>query len=233
MDIQWTTITDIVQETPDTRTYYLNCPENFEWKSGAHTHFALDGFYDGDKPDKTMVRHMSISTLPRENKIGITTRIRAQKSRFKSLLDQTSVGDSVALFKTGASLPLYRENRPLYFLSSGVGLATFRPLVLEYLENHQGISQVQSLNIDSSREVLFPNIFVNHLEKNFYHEYVDNRKGYYQRLNEFAQDKDGYFYIVGSDDFLTENLSVLLQQGINPDQIILDKHESQRVNFFK
>lgn len=233
MDIKWTTIADIVQETPDTRTYYLNCPEDFNWWSGAHTHFALEGFYDGDKPDKTMVRHMSISTLPSENIIGITTRIRSQKSRFKSLLDQTNVGDSVALFKTGARLPLYRENKPLYFLSSGVGLATFRPLVLEFLENHHGISQVQSLNIDSSQDLLFTSLFVNHLDKNFYHEYVDNRKSYYQRVSEFAQNKDGYFYVIGSDDFLTENLSALIQNGINPDQIILDKHESQRLNFFK
>lgn len=232
MDIQWTTITDIVQETPDTRTYYLDPPEGFQWQSGAHTHFALEGFYDGDTPDKSMVRHMSISTLPRENKIGITTRIRAEKSRFKGLLDQTNLGDPVALFKTGARLPIHRENKALYFLSSGVGIATFRPLVLEYLENHQGVSKVQSLNIDSSNDVLFPDIFVDHSEKNFYHEYINNRTGYYERVNHFAKDKDAYFYVVGSDEFLTENLSVLLQEGIEPQQILLDKHESQRLKFF-
>lgn len=113
MDIQWTTITDIVQKTPDTRTYYLDPPEGFQWQNGAHTHFALEGFYDGDKPDKSMVRHMSISTLPRGNKIGITTRIRAQKSRFKGLLDQTNLDDPIALLKLEPDL-LYTVKIRLY-----------------------------------------------------------------------------------------------------------------------
>lgn len=233
MEIKWTTIQDIVQETPDIRTYFLDCPADFTWKSGAHTHFALEGFNDGEKPDKGMVRHMSISTLPDENKIGITTRIRQQKSRFKDLLDKTEIGDSVALFKTGARLPLYREDKPLYFLSSGVGLATFRPLVLEYLKDNQGISHLHSLHVDSSQDTLFSTVFTSDSAQKFTHKHVYNRDDYYQAVNDFTESLDGYYYVVGSDEFLMDNLALLVEKGLSPDQIILDKHEHQRVNFFK
>lgn len=231
MKVYWTEIHDIIQETSDIHTYYLAPPSNFLWESGAHTHFALSGFNDGERPDKSLVRHMSISTMPKENIIGITTRIRPQKSRFKQLLEQATVGDSVALFKTGSRLPLYRDDVPLYFLSAGVGLATFRPLVLEYLANKEKIPYLHSLTIDSANQCLFPQIFTEKKERNFSHEYVASRSHYYERLKDIARVKNAYYYIIGSDEFLMQNLSLLTQSGVRAHQIILDKHEEKRQQF--
>lgn len=75
MKIYWTKISKIIDETSENKTYLLDCPENFTWEEGAHTHLALEGFNAGDKPNKRLVCYMSISTLPEENVIGITTRI--------------------------------------------------------------------------------------------------------------------------------------------------------------
>ena len=127
MEIFWTTIKDIVDETNDVKTYKLNCPEGFTWEAGAHTHFALEGFNIGEKPNRSLVRHMSISTLPEEGSIGITTRIKEECSEFKDILKREEKNRKVALFKTSTNVPLKRENRPIYLLSSGVGIATFRP----------------------------------------------------------------------------------------------------------
>lgn len=66
MKIYWTKINKIIDETSEIKTYLLDCPENFTWEEGAHTHLALEGFNAGDKPNKSLVRHMSISTLPRK-----------------------------------------------------------------------------------------------------------------------------------------------------------------------
>lgn len=76
MQIYWTTLVDVIDEATDTKTFYLDLPEGFTWEEGAHTHLALEGFNSGEKPDKGLVRHMSIATLPEENTIGITTRLR-------------------------------------------------------------------------------------------------------------------------------------------------------------
>ena len=231
MQIYWTKINKIIEETHEVKTYLLDCPEGFTWEEGSHTHFALKGFNAGDKPNKSMVRHMSISTLPTENSIGITTRIREQCSEFKAILRDHKVGDEVALFKTHSNVPLKREDKNVYLLSSGVGLATFRPLVLEYFVCPDNVNKIHSLNIDSSKDFLFPTIFESAPDKKFTSQFVDNRKDYYEEVKSLAADKDGLFYVVGSDEFLVQNIEVLREQGIKPEQIMLDKRERQLPEF--
>src|SRR5699024_4687408 len=144
------------------------------------------------------IRHMSITTLPHENSIGITTRMKEQCSEFKAILRNHEVGDQIAIFKTHSNVPLKRENKNVYLLSSGVGLATYRPLVLDYFERADNVNHIHSLNIDSSRDFLFTNIFESIPEKNFTSQFVDNRKDYYDEVKKLAQDTDGLFYVVGS-----------------------------------
>ncbi|SOC42687.1 ferredoxin reductase domain-containing protein [Ureibacillus acetophenoni] len=231
MQIYWTKINKIIEENPEVKTYLLDVPEGFTWEEGSHTHFALEGFNAGEKPNKGLVRHMSISTLPSENAIGITTRIREQCSEFKSILRNLEIGNQVALFKTHSNVPLKREDKNVYLLSSGVGLATFRPLVLEYFNRADNVNQIHSLNVDSSKDFLFTDIFKSSTAKNFTAQFVDNRNDYYEEVKKLAAVKDGIFYIVGSDEFLLQNIEVLREQGIKPHQIMLDKRESQLPNF--
>ncbi|MCM3740664.1 dihydropteridine reductase [Oceanobacillus luteolus] len=231
MQIYWTKIDKIIEETAEVKTYLLECPEGFTWEEGSFIHLALEGFNAGEKPNKSLVRHMSICTLPKENSIGITTRIREQCSEYKAILRNLEVGSKVAVFKTRCNVPLKRENKNIYLLSSGVGLATFRPLVLDYLEHPENVPHIHSLNIDSSKDFLFPDIFKTAADKNFTSEFVDNRKDYYEKVEELAMDKEGLFYIVGSDEFLMQNIELLREHGIQPQQILLDKNEKQLPNF--
>ena len=133
MEIYWTKIKEIIEETPEIKTFHLECPEGVTWEEGAHIHLALEGFNAGEKPNRALVRHMSISTVQKEAAIGITTRLKAERSEFKTILGNLSIGDQVAVFKIKSNLALRREERNVYLLSSGVGLASFRPLVLQYL----------------------------------------------------------------------------------------------------
>lgn len=231
MQIYWTKINKIIEETPEVKTYMLDLPEGFTWEEGSHTHFALKGFNAGEKPNRALIRHMSISTLPHENSIGITTRIKEQCSEFKSILKNIELGTEVAIFKTHSNVPLKRDNKNVYLLSSGVGLATFRPLVLDYLERADNVNQIHSLNIDSTKDFLFPNIFESAPAKKFIAQFVDNRKDYYEEVKNLAADKEGLFYVVGSDEFLAQNIEILREQGIQPEQIMLDKHAQQRAEF--
>lgn len=229
MQIYWTKINKIIDETSEVKTYMLDCPEGFTWEEGSFTHFALEGFNAGEKPNRGLVRHMSICTLPHEDSIGITTRIKEECSEFKAALKDVKVGDNVALFKTHSNVPLKRENTNIYLLSSGVGLATFRPLVLDYHERPDNVKHIHSLNIDSSRDFLFTDIFASN--DGFTSQFVDNRKEYYAEVKKLAADNEAYFYVVGSDEFLLQNIEVLLEQGIDPKQIMLDKREGQRAEF--
>lgn len=231
MQIYWTKINRIIDETPEVKTYMLDCPEGFEWEEGSHTHMAFKGFNAGEKPNRSLIRHMSISTLPHERSIGITTRIREQCSEFKAILREMRVGDEVAIFKTHSNVPLKREGKNVYLLSSGVGLATFRPLVLDFFGRADGVNQIHSLNIDSSKAFLFPDVFGAAPERKFTSQFVDNRNDYYEGVKNLAADKEGLFYIVGSDEFLKQNIDALRRQGVRPEQIMLDKREGQIAEF--
>lgn len=232
MQIYWVKINQIIEEAPDTWTYMLDCPDHFTWDEGAHTHMALPGFNHGEKPNKSLVRHMSISTLPEESSIGITTRIRKNGSEFKTQLSKLTVGDSVALFKTHSNLLLKRMDKPIYLLSSGVAIASVRPLLNRFLSHPEGIDRLHSISIDSSSHYLFSNTLRSIPEKRLSTRYVDNRSTYYQEVQHFAQNKDALFYLVGGDDFLKENIAFLRKQGIVDNQITLDKHEMRAKAFF-
>lgn len=187
MQIYWTKINKIIDETPEVKTYLVDRPEGLTWEEGAHIHLALEGFNAGDNPNRSLIRHMSISTLPYENLIGITTRIREQCSEFKAILRTLEVGNKVAIFKIHSNVPLKREDKNVYLLSSGVGLATFRPLVLDYFERADNVNQIHSLNIDSSKDFLFTDIFSSASDKKFTSQFVDNRKDYYEEVKSLAQ----------------------------------------------
>ncbi|MFC3417920.1 dihydropteridine reductase [Salinicoccus hispanicus] len=228
MQIYWTKINEIIQEAPEVRTYLMERPEDFVWEEGSHTHFALEGFNADDKPNRDLIRHMSISTMPNENLIGITTRIKAECSIFKTALKDLEVGNEVAIFKTRSNVPLKREGKNVYLLSSGVGIATYRPIVLSYFENAEGVNQMHSLNIDSSKAFLFTDVFKTEADKNFSAQFVDTRSDYYEQVRKIAADENGLFYVVGSDEFLVQNISVLVKEGVEPENIMLDKYEESR-----
>lgn len=232
MKMYWTKINKIVDETPEIKTYYLDLPEDFTWEEGAFTHFGLKGFNEGEKPNRRLVRHMSISTVPNEKTIGITTRIKEECSEFKAFLRQHEVGDEVALFKIHCNVPLRRENKNVYLLSAGVGSATFRPIVIDYINNQTNINQLHSLNIDTSEKYIFTDIFANNPASNFTTDFTNNRVAYYDKVKELTVDKDGIFYIVGSDEFLKDNIAILREAGIDRNNIMLDKRQGQLPEFF-
>src|SRR5690625_4567012 len=173
---------------------------------------ALKGFNEGEKPNRGLVRHMSICTLPNENTIGITTRIRELCSEYKERLKTIKFVDKVALFKTLTKVPLRMENNNIYLLSAGVGLATSIQLALTYIGDEEDINHVHSLNIDTSKEYLFTDLFQTDESKNFTAEYVDDRKKYYERVSQLAEDKESIFYIVGSDEYIKENIELHLKK---------------------
>lgn len=230
MQIHWTKIAGIIEENDEVRTYLLECPEAFTWESGSFTHVGLKGFNDGENPNRNLVRHMSISTIPSEDKIGFTTRIRENPSEFKAKLKTLDIGDEVAIFRTFLNIPMRRDYKNLYLLSQGVGIATFRPMVMDYLNDKSNINKVHSLNIDSSRNFLFKDTFLE--DAHFMSQFVDNRKEYYEQLEQFATDKNGVFYVVGSDEFILENIKTLEKYGVDKENIVLDKREDQVAQFF-
>src|SRR5699024_2830693 len=162
---------------------------------------------------------------------GITTRITDDCSKFKDILREKQIGDEVAIFKTYSNVPLKRENKNVYLLSSGVGLATFRPLILDYLNNATNVNQLHSLNIDSTNHDLFSPTLESAPEKGFTTQFVNNRHDYYEEVKNLAADQDALSYVVGSDEILTENIQPVQEHRVPAEQLLHDKHADQRQDF--
>lgn len=232
MDKYRAKITDIIEEAPGTKTYLLEKPSGFTWLEGAHTHVGIPGFDEGERPNKDLVRHMSIMTLPEENKIGFTTRLSVPMSEFKERLSKLYTGDDVILFKIGSRMYLRRENRPVILISMGVGIATMRPLIYRFLEDKARIPEIININVNSTKDFIYKRE-LDKLESPCYQNYwMDSRSTFYAVLEKVSAPGDGVYYVVGSDEFIKEVIHRLKNQGILENSILLDKKEEMLANYF-
>ncbi len=216
-------------EAKDTFTFYFEKPEKLKWKEGDHTHF----FLPNNEIVRENVRHFSFATMPYEDNVAITTRLRGELSNFKKYLKNMKIGDILAMAKVGGEFTLIRRNKPVVLISSGVGIATMRPIIVEFGRNSEGVEALQSINIDSSGEYIYEELLeaYNNEIENFYHKFVNKREEFYQKLD-FIIDNNGdnaYYYIVGSDSFM-DNLSEYLRDK-NISNIILDIHNNNHPDY--
>lgn len=227
-------IIDIVEESENSKTYYLEKPEELTWEEGAHTHIALPWFQKGEERNKELVRHMSIMTLAEENKIGFTTRVKEEASLYKQELSKMSVGDELVLFKLGCHLQLRREERPLVLLSMGVAIAAMRPLIKAFVRNSDQISKLYNININKEEDYIYIDDLANDTELTDDLEliYVEDKTNYYEAIKEVSENVSPIYYIVGSDSFLTDNIEFLRSRGVKEEDIVLDKRADRRELFF-
>lgn len=226
-------IIDIIEEAKGTKTYLLVKPEEFKWDEGSHTHIGIVGFDEGEKPNKSLVRHMSIMSLPNEKTVGITTRVPGSSSEFKNKLSELNTGDELIIFKVGSRMSLRRSNRPIILLSMGVGIATMRPLILSFLNDKADIPFLVNANVDSSGEFVYKDELdklTNDCYKNYW---IDSRMDFYETLNKLVETKNAIYYVIGSDLFIKDMIQRLRSKNVSDSDIILDKKDEKVIEFFE
>lgn len=221
---------DIKEEAPGIHTFCFDIPEGLTWEEGAHLHLAFPDFMESGRKDPEKVRHMSLSSLPDENRIAITTRLNGS-SPFKLRLAQLSRGDSMILYKIGSRLSLRRDNRPLKLISMGVGLAAFRPLLLACARQSDGIPALTSLTAVRPGEELFHQELGSLGSERLRQIYFHHRGDLIKALSQQAA--GSIFYIVGSELFLRDIIRHLRLLGIPDEDIIIDKKPEVRAMFLQ
>ena len=225
-------VIDIVEEAAGIKSYYFEKPSELDWSEGAHVHIGHIGYDVGELPNKAWVRHMSITTLPSENKLGITTRVPGSCSEFKQKLSELTIGDEAIFFKFGSRMDLRRVNRPLILLSMGVGMATIRPMLLAYIKDSSDIPSLINVNVNSTEEHLFRNELEQQTTHNLNNYWLNSRQDFYKLRDQLSEKKNSFFYIVGSDEFMRENIRFLMGKGVRNEDIILDRKEEKRREYF-
>ncbi|AJG99018.1 FAD-dependent oxidoreductase [Clostridium beijerinckii] len=226
-------IIDIIDETDNTKTYFFEKPKNLTWEPGSHTHIGHIGFDIGDQPTKEWVRHMSITTLPAENKIAITTRVPGSKSEFKNKLSELKIGDEVVFFKIGSRMGLRRINKPIILISMGVGIATMRPLILSFINDKTNIPYLSNINIDSSDKFVFRNQLDKLADENYKNYWINSRKEFYEILSQSMKSEDAMYYVVGSDAFIKDIIQRLRANNVKIDDIVIDRKDERKQEFLE
>ncbi len=225
-------IIDIVEQAVGVKSYYFEKPTDVDWLEGAHVHIGHVGYDEGELPNKALVRHMSITTLPSENKLGITTRVPGSNSQFKLKLSELRIGDEAIFFKFGSRMYLRRMNRPLILLSMGVGMATIRPLIQAFIKDPSNIPVLINVNVNSNGEFLFHNELDPYTSDAYINYWLKTRRDFIDLLPLLPHKEEAIFYIVGSDDFMKENIALLNSMGVRNEDIILDRKEEKLKDYF-
>ncbi|MBP1754551.1 MAG: hypothetical protein H6Q59_949 [Firmicutes bacterium] len=225
-------IVEIVDEINGIKSFYFDKPTELTWSEGAHVHLAHLGYDAGELPNKNWLRHMSITTLSSENRIGITTKVPGSNSEFKTKLAEQKVGDELILFKFGSRMFLRHMNQPIILLSMGVGMATMRPVILAYLQDRSNIPYLLNINVNSSGEFLFRKELDPLTGEDYHNEWITSRAGFYEALTNLPEKSAAIYYVVGTDDFMKETIHFLNKKGIVNSDIILDRKDEKLSEYF-
>ena len=215
-------IVDIIDESPNTKTYILEKPESLTWDEGSHIHLALEDYDKDEVPNKALVRHMSIMSNWDENKIAFTTRFVEPHSPFKEGLAHLTKGDHLKVFKVNSRKTLRRENRPLILVSMGVGLATMRPLIHRFHQDSTSIPMLVNLNVDAHEKALYQDEIEGLRNDRLQLHWCKSRLELFNAL-ECLNIENPIYYVVGSDLFLRTILKRLKAKGVSKDAIVIDK----------
>lgn len=211
----------IINETETIKTYLFDKPD-FDWSEGTNIHVAFRDFKDHEK--KKFVRHFSIMNVDDQSYLAFTTRVTA--SPFKHRLNTLKIGDTLLAYKPSQRMKMRSEDRPLVLCSMGVGLAAIKPILETYLKHPKGIESVKSIHI-SNKERLYDEYFKS---SNFDHTCTHSRHDYYQLLKE-TYSKKNIYYIVGSEDYIIQNMAILFDLGHTLEDIEIDKKADKKEKY--
>ena len=234
MDKYQVKILDKKEEYKNVWTYTLEKPEALTWEEGSSFHLALPGYDEGEEVNKKLIHHLSINTLISEGNIRFTTKIPIRKSPFKKVLATLEAGDMVTIFKIKSHMALRREDVPVIALSQGLAMSTIRPLIKRFEEDSSNIPEFISVNVNAKDTHLYEKDFSTIDDSLLLKYWLDSRSDYLEKIKELANDKkDGYFYVVGSENFVLDTLYILRENGIEDDKLIIDKKPEKRAIIFK
>lgn len=218
----------IIDEGQGTKTYLFNKPRKLNWQGGSNTHLAFPDGVTKLKPELKWTRHMSFQSIPDEECIGFTTRVPGSSSPFKERLSVLQPGETTTVFGSHCHMNLKRLNRPLIFISMGVGMATMRPMILEFAKDSSDIPEIYNIQVDKMTSNLFEKDLLSRDIDNLSLSYPKSRQELEKILEKTAHIKEGLFYIVGSDGFLKSVITNLRRHGISGKSILIDKYPPAR-----
>nr|WP_320118904.1 hypothetical protein [uncultured Marinifilum sp.] len=214
-----------VKEAEDTYTFKFAVTKNIKWAPGAYAHFVSSDLENGEKvKKKESIRELSIMSHSNEKFIGFTTRIRQNPSEFKQMMLNLEIGDEIRMFKIGNHLKKQKTDKPIVLISMGVGIATFRPIILEYIEKVSQKVPITNINIDRSGNFVYQKELENLPDNKIKNVFVTQRDDLYKSIDRCIDNQENKYFVVGSKEFNKAIGDYLIKKNVSDKEIIFDKH---------
>lgn len=214
---------NIVHHNAETISYDFKSILPLSWYEGDSSKLFIH--VNGERVGKKF----SYATLPSEDIIRFTTRIRENRSAYKEKLAKLTIGDLIDVSEPSGEFWLKRDGRPALLLSNGVGIAAMRSLIKAFIEDSSQIRGLTQINIDRDGNIYkdeFDQFVGSHPQ--FTSIYTSTRNEFYQQVDFECQKlmlESGIIpniYIVGSDNFVIDTMNHAMHLGFGQEDIVTD-----------
>ena len=225
-------IAEIVQETPDTRTFVFDVPAEL-----ADTYRYLPGQFctvrahvDGDLDGDPVLRCYSMSSAPAtDTRLAVTVKRVAGGAMSNWLHDRVAVGDTLELMPPSGTFVAKPNTTPLVALCGGSGVTPVYSLVKEALASGPRRVRVLYANRDADSVIFragFDQLAAAHPDRIDVRHHLDTDAGYLtaDAIAEFVgADTGADFYICGPTPFMDLAEAALAAAGVPAEQISIER----------
>ena len=128
------------------------------------------------------------------------------------------------MFKIGNHLKNKNTQKNVVLISMGVGIATFRPFILEQQKDTTSDQFITNINIDRSGEFVYANELKTYAKPQLKNIFVTTRDELYKNIDICTSEANKTYYIVGSQAFNKDIGAYLTERNVAKSHIIFDKH---------
>ncbi|MFC1658546.1 ferredoxin--NADP reductase [Candidatus Omnitrophota bacterium] len=151
----------VIQRTPNVKSFRVEAPERADFKAGQFLHVKL-----GEQ--KELRRYLSISNSPTEKGyIEFTKKI--TESNFSRMLDEARPGQRIRIEYPLGAFTFGGEYGKIAFLSGGIGITPIRSIIKFVIDKNLGTDMVLIYANRTIQDIVFK-------------EDLDNMRGEYQKL---------------------------------------------------
>lgn len=201
-----------VHEYDDVYSYYFEKPQGFHYQAGQHAHVLISNFWIFGT-----MRELSFASAPHEEYLVFTVHSGSQSS-FKKKLNNLESGQGVKLFGIHGHIALPKEtDRPLVFITGGVGITPFRSMILT--ASQKSNYKIKLVQVQRSGEFLFRSE-LEPLVQEYYPVHPDN---FIQAVQNLVQENpNALFYVCGSKRLIATVKKVLQENGIEKQNMYIE-----------
>lgn len=180
------------KESEGVYSFIFEKPQDLTWTAGQHGLFTIM-----HKKVKNPTKPFTLSAVPVEKVVKITTKIKEEPSEFKQALLELKPDMKIKMSGPVGSFYL-KDDLPTLFIAGGIGITPYRAILKQIIkEGNTDEKQINLLYMDSKKLYIFKDELDGMTDDNVMNvKYLDSRNLLQEEIDKFItlyQNKGNYF----------------------------------------